>query len=162
MRQSRTISLPEGQYHSLRSKEYHSHIKQRRERASRNFVSALLSLLFLSPVSYLFNKCLRLCPYPYFISPIRTSPNSAVFFCAKIAAASRKRRPQTSRNKAWSDDFRSGLEMSKEAVCFCAKWRLSPFSHPFFTPVFTIFTLFSPRKIGFSPLGGVPHIKILC
>ena len=37
MRQSRTISLPEGQYHSLRSKEYHSHIKQKRESLTELF-----------------------------------------------------------------------------------------------------------------------------
>ena len=29
---------------------------------------------FLLQVSHLYNKCVGLCPYPYFISPIRTSP----------------------------------------------------------------------------------------
>ena len=47
--------------------------KAEKERASRNFVTALLSLLFLLQVSHLFNKCTGLCPYPYFISPLRTS-----------------------------------------------------------------------------------------
>ena len=35
------------------------------------------SLLFLSQVSHLFNKCTGLCPCPYFISPLRTSPISS-------------------------------------------------------------------------------------
>jgi hypothetical protein len=48
--------------------------KTEKERASRNFVTALLSLLFLLQVSHLFNKCTGLCPYPYFIFPIRTTP----------------------------------------------------------------------------------------
>ena len=42
--------------------------KAEKERASRNFVTALLSLLFLLQVSHLFNKCTELCPYPYYYS----------------------------------------------------------------------------------------------
>ena len=45
--------------------------KAEKESASRNFVTALLSLLFLLQVSHLFNKCTDT---PYKISPIRTSP----------------------------------------------------------------------------------------
>ena len=48
--------------------------KAEKERASRNFVTALLSLLFLLQVSHLYNKCTGLCPYPYLISPLRTTP----------------------------------------------------------------------------------------
>ena len=42
----------------------------------------LLSLLFLLPVSHLYNKCIGLCPYPYFIFSIRTTPIQPLFcFC---------------------------------------------------------------------------------
>ena len=44
------ITVAVRQYHSLR-KQRISLIKSKKERALRNFVSALLSLLFLSPVS---------------------------------------------------------------------------------------------------------------
>ena len=47
--------------------------KAEKERASRNFVTALLSLMFLLQVSHLFYKCIGLRPYPYLISPLRTS-----------------------------------------------------------------------------------------
>ena len=54
--------------------------KAEKERASRDFVTALLSLLFLLPVSHLFYKCIGLRPYPYLISTIRTSPIAVCFF----------------------------------------------------------------------------------
>ena len=58
--------------------------KAEKERASRNFVTALLSLLFLLQVSHLFYKCIGLRPYPYLISPIRTSCISpSIFYTLK-------------------------------------------------------------------------------
>ena len=49
--------------------------KAEKERAYRNFVTALLSLLFLLPVSHLYNKCFGLSPYPYQISTRKESLN---------------------------------------------------------------------------------------
>ena len=45
------------------------------------------SLLFLSQVSHLFNKCTGLCPCPYFISPIRTTSISLCILIGEMAGA---------------------------------------------------------------------------
>jgi len=66
------ITVAVRQYHSLRQQRI-SLMESRKERALRNFVSALLSLLFLLPVSHLYDKRIGLCPYPYSIFPIRTT-----------------------------------------------------------------------------------------
>ena len=47
--------------------------KQRRE-SFTEFCNRVTLSSVLSQVSHLFNKCFGLCPYPYFISPLRTSP----------------------------------------------------------------------------------------
>ena len=62
--------------------------KAEKERASRNFASEALSLLFLLQVSHLFYKCIGLCPYPYFISPLRTSHICRETFLYHISNAS--------------------------------------------------------------------------
>ena len=47
--------------------------KSRKRESKAVFLSAMFSLCVLLQVSHLFNKCIGLCPYPYFISPIRTT-----------------------------------------------------------------------------------------
>ena len=65
MRQSRTISLPEGQYHSLRSKEYHSHIKQRRESFTEICLRVTLSSVFIASFAFVLQMH-RSSPIPFF------------------------------------------------------------------------------------------------
>ena len=79
MRQSRTISLPAREI-SLFAKQRISLTYKAEKRESYRSVSVFLSLLFLLPVSHLFYKCTGLCPYPCFISPIRTSPYTPCLF----------------------------------------------------------------------------------
>ena len=72
---------------SLFAKQRISLIESRKERVMRKCTSVKLSLLFLLPVSHLFNKRLGLCPYPTILSPIRTSP---IFRCACFCPISRE------------------------------------------------------------------------
>ena len=63
----RTTSLCPAQLHFCVSKNF---TKQKKR---VNGLKTVNSLYYLSQVSHLFYKCIGLCPYPYFISPIRTS-----------------------------------------------------------------------------------------
>ena len=63
---------PQGQYHSLR-KQRISLIDSRKRESLTEFCFRITLPSVLSPVSHLFYKCIGLRPYPYLISPIRTS-----------------------------------------------------------------------------------------
>ena len=65
----RTTSLCPTQLHFCVSKNF----TKQKKRA--NGLKTVNSLYYLSQVSHLFSKRIGLCPYPYFISPIRTSRN---------------------------------------------------------------------------------------
>ena len=81
MRRSQTISLPEGQYHSLR-KQRISLIESRKERASRILLPCCSLFGFLLPVSHLLNKCIGLCPKPYLVFSDKdiTQPPFGIFY----------------------------------------------------------------------------------
>ena len=64
----RTTSLCPAQLHFCVSKNF----TKQKKRA--NGLKTVNSLYYLSQVSHLFYKCTGLCPYPYLISPLRTSP----------------------------------------------------------------------------------------
>ena len=93
---------------------HNSKLKSRKRESLTEFCFRMTLPSVLSPVSQLFYKCIGLRPYPYLISPIRTSPISARLFFAKCPRKWSRVRSQHS--QFWSKSSKKRKNEQKYAI----------------------------------------------